>query len=410
MKYDKYFKKTNDLRMSKNISSNFHRFLLILLLFWLTVSAFYYVQDLFNPSFSIGYDEGTLHKTVKYIVCLLLSICLCFAARAWSLLLFCGVMLLIAMYYFIDGGKVETTILHILVFGTMAPFILIPKLFENRLLLIGRTVVICAAIVGIFSIIEVTLLSSLYQSAYAYRGSLRSVSTLYNPNNLGLYAGSALLLLPYMKMKNIWFFISASLIITSLVLSDSRSAIASLVLVLIYALIANPNIRKIFITLVLRHLNKIVLIGSIIFTSYAVRLIYSDSIDLEIMYRGLDFHTLILRWDSLIMFFDLVDIGIFFPDIEGVRTEYIQDSSYLAMLNAFGIIGILCILIFFKIFFSSWRNKDPALFPWKLVFIFYIISSVSVSPIISFPNNQLFFLSMGSVLIYRFNSFRRIPA
>jgi hypothetical protein len=389
--------------MSRFLTFRLRNAALALLVLWLVASAFYYAQQLFSPSFYLGYDEGTLHKVLKYFACLTLSVYFCLAARAYGLLIFCALMLLLAGYFAIDRGGLEIATLSIMVAGTMTPFILIPSLWEDRLLLIGRVIVVCGAVVGIGSVIEITVLASLFESAWASNGSIRSISTLFNPNNLGLYVGVALVLLPYMRLKTVWTALCGALLMFSLAASGSRTAWVALVVVLIYALIVSADARARLSGLLHRHLPQLLLTGIVLAGVYAIYLAFSKppEIEVQVANRGADLYTASIRWDNFVRFISHIDAGLLFPDLLGERADFIQDNFYLVAINSFGVIGILAFLAFLATHFSPWRNPNPDLFPWKLVFVFYMVSGLSGSQLNSFPNNQLFFLSMGAIWIYR---------
>lgn len=387
--------------MSRFLTFRLRNAALALLVLWLVASAFYYIQQLFSPSFYLGYDEGTLHKVLKYFVCLTLSVYFCLAARAYGLMLFCGLLLLLAGFFAIDRGSLEIATLSIMVAGTMTPFILIPALWEDRLLLIGRVIVLCGAGVGIFSIIEITVLASLFESAWASTGSIRSISTLFNPNNLGLYVGVALILLPYMRLKTLWTALCGALLTFSFVASGSRTAWVSLVIVLTCALVVSADARGRFFGLLHRHLSKLLLTGVALAAVYAIYLTFSTPPQVEVTHRGADLYTASVRWSNFLSFLNLIDGGVLIPDTLGERADLIQDNFYLVVLNSFGIVGLTAFLTVLATHFSPWRNPNPELFPWKLVFVFYMVSGLSGSQLNSFPNNQLFFLSMGALWIYR---------
>ncbi len=375
--------------------------MLALLVLWLIASAFYYVQQLFAPSFYVGFDEGMLHKAVKYIVCILLGIYFCIAARAYGLLLFSVLLLLLAGFFAIDQGTLEIATVSILVVGTMIPFILVPSLWEDRMLLIGRVIVLCGAGVGIFSIIEMTFLASLFASTWASTGSIRSISTLFNPNNLGLYVGVALVLLPYMRLKALLTALCGALLIFSLVVSGSRTAWVSLVVVMFYALFFNADARRRIFGVFDRHLILLLFTGVALVITYTIYLTFSTLPEIEVTNRGVDLYTASVRLSNFFSFLDLIDGSLLFPDTQGFRADFIQDNFYLVVLNSFGVLGLLVFLAFFAAHFSFRRKPTPEWFPWKLVFLFYMVSGLSGSQLNSFPNNQLFFLSMGAVWIYR---------
>ncbi len=386
--------------MSKLLAFRPRSVALCLLVLWMVVSSLYYTEQLFWPSFDLGYDVGVLHKALKYFACLALSAYFCLAARAYSLLLFCVLMLLLASALIIDRGALEIATLSIMVVGTMFPFILVPSLWEDCLLLIGRVIVLCGATLGVLSVVELTMLAPLFEFQWGLSGSIRSISTLFNPNNLGLYVGVSLVLLPYMQLKTLMTALCGALLMFALVVSGSRTAWVSILVVLIYALIVSAEARKQLLGLH-RHLPQILLTGVVFMIVYAIYLIFSTPPDFEITHRGADLYTVSLRWSNLLNFLNLADWGLLFPDVQGERASFIQDNFYLVVLNSFGIIGLLAFLLFLATHFSPWRNSNPNLFPWKLIFVFYMVSGLSGSQLNSFPNNQLFFMSMGAFWIYR---------
>lgn len=368
---------------------------------WLIMSAFYYIDTLFSPNFYLGYDEGVFHKILKYIVCFSFSVYLCIAARAYRVLLLSGLLILMASFFAINSGSLEVAIVSMLIAGVMLPFILIPALWEDRLLLIGRVIVLCGAVVGIFSIIELTIISSRFESYWNSTQSVRSISTLFNPNNLGLYVGAALLLLPYMRLGKIKSSLCGALLIFALVVSGSRTAWVALFIVVVYALIVSADARKRFFSIFHKNLPQTILTGVAFAIIYAIYLVFSTPPNFEAAHRGADLYTASVRLANLQSFLNLVDAGIFFPDTQGVRADFIQDNFYLVVLNSFGIVGLFFFLIFFMTHFFLWRNPKPDLFPWKLIFVFYMVSGLSGSQLNSFPNNQLFFISIGAVWVYR---------
>lgn len=373
----------------------------LLLLLWMAASAFYYAEHLFSPNFYLGYDEGTLHKTLKYIACAALSFCFCIIARAWSMLAACALLLVVAGFLMLDRGSLEIATLSIMTTATMLPFALVPALWEERLRTLGRVMVFCGAVVGVFSIVELTVLSALFEAAWGYTGAIRSVSTLFNPNNLGLYVSVCLLLLPYMKLRPLWLALCGGLLLFALVASGSRTAWVALVVVLGYEVMTNAQYRNRLGIAVRRHAREIFFIGLALAAAYTVYQLFKELPDIEVRYRGTDLYTANIRLENFLTFLDLVDASILVPDFRGVRADLIQDSFYLIVLNSFGIIGLLLLTAFLVTHFSPSRSRHPDLIPWRMIFAFYMVSGLSGSQLNSFPNNQIFFLSMGALWVYR---------
>jgi hypothetical protein len=374
---------------------------LALLMLWLVASAFYYIEHLFSPNFYLGYDEGTPHKVLKYVACAAFSVYFCFAARALGLMLFCGLMLVAAAFIILIQGSLEFSSLSILVVGTMMPFILVPALWPNRMLLLGRIVVLCGGVVGIFSVIEVTVLAALFESAWTSTGSIRSVSTLFNPNNLGLYAGLALVLLPYVQLRMLWASVCGALLLFALAASGSRTAWVALAVVVPYALATSSDARSRLAAVVYRRTPQILLTGITLASIYIIYVTFSAAPDIETVNRTSDFYTASIRLENFLSFLDNIDESLFFPDLRSPRLEYIHDNFYLVAINSFGLVGIALLISFFITHFSLRTKNNTELVPWRLVFMFFMISGLSGSQLNSFPNNQLFFLSMGSLFAYR---------
>ncbi|WP_433692499.1 hypothetical protein [Herbaspirillum seropedicae] len=379
------------------LSRRLQRIAFGLLILWLIVSAFYYIQDLFSPTFYMGYDEGRIHKALKYFICASFSVYFCIAARAYGLLLFCGVMLLFATFFTIDHGSLEIASVSLLVTSTMLPFILVPTLWRDRMQVISRVIVICGAIVGVFSIVEIAFLGPLFEAFWKSTGSIRSVSTLFNPNNLGLYVGVALLLLPYMRLKKLWNVICGLLLFFPLAASGSRTAWVGLFVVFACQLMTASNTRRRIFEFLRRNLSPLLLTGIVLIAAYQFYLSYISQFDIVVANRGTDLYTASVRLSNLNSFVARIDDSLLFPDTQSLRAEFIQDNFYLIILNSFGLTGLLVFSSFFAIYFSTRHTPAAELRPWKFAFLFYMVSGLSVSQLNSFPNNLLFFLSMGAL-------------
>lgn len=381
--------------------------MLTLLILWLIVSAFYYAEYLFAPRGQLGYDEGTTHKALKYFICLVFSAYFCLKARAYSLMLFCSAWLMLAAALTFFQGSLEIAAVSIIAASTMLPFMLIPSIWPSKILAIGRTVTLTGAVIGILSAVEVTLLSELFESAWASTGSVRSISTLLNPNNLGLYAGVALILLPFMKFGGVTTAICGSLIAFSLLASGSRTAWVSLPLTLLWAMFSNKSFRMSLFKALQRHFLKLLAAGIALALAVILYRITSAAPDIEITHRGTDLYTASIRLENFLTFVSMIDGWILYPDIQALRDSYIQDNFYLVVVNSFGLIGAVAFVTFLFTHLSPKREESTDLLPWKLVFIFFMISGLSGSQLNSFPNNQLFFLSMGAFWAYRHQLRRR---
>ncbi len=374
--------------------------LLLLLQIWILASGLYYIENLFSPNYYMGYEEGVLHKFIKYVICIFFTIAFGILSRAYSLLLIIALMMVLSVLLVLNRGSIEISALSILITASMIAFVLVPSIWETDLRGIGRVTVYVGAVVGVFSIIELTVLATLFESFWASTGSIRSASTLFNPNNLGLYAGACLILVPYLGLRLVPLSVCVILIFFAFAASGSRTAWLSLLMVVGYNFFVSKHFRSTVIRGLSRHSMRIFILvaaTALMFTSYQV---FRDSPpDIEVVHRGVDLYTASIRWSNFVSFINALDLWIMLPDFSGERSEFIQDNFYLVFLNSFGIIGVILFMSFFATHFSLRTSVNQDMIPWRLVFAFYMVSGLSGSHLNSFPNNQLFFLSMGAIFV-----------
>jgi hypothetical protein len=397
---------------SINPTSLTSKAIFLLLQVWIVASGLYYIENLFSPSYYMGYDEGTLHKTIKYAVCSVFTVAFCLLSRAYLLLIGLAVLALWSVWVVFDRGSIEISMLSILITATMFAFILVPSIWESQIRRIGLIMVYVGAVVGVFSIVELTVLATLFESIWAYNNSIRSVSTLFNPNNLGLYAGACLLILPYLRLRVLPFSVCLALIFFSFIASGSRTAWVGLLAVVAWQFATSRHFRMTAWDALRRYLARILFCVAAIALVFMVYQLLGDSApDIETVHRGVDLYTASIRWTNFLSFIDALDFWIILPDFAGVRAEFIQDNFYLVVLNSAGVLGVLLSGLLFATHFSIRDSANPDMVPWRLVFAFYMVSGLSGSHLNAFPNNQLFFLSMGAVfaLNMRFLRYQTAP-
>ena len=386
----------------------YRKALLLFFLIWIVASGLYYIDNLFSPNYHLGYEEGTLHKTIKYAICVFFTIVLCLISRAYSMLLLIFLVMLLVMLIVMDRGVIDISTLSILITATMISYALVPSIWEYDMRRIGRITVYTGAAIGVFSIIEMTILAPLFESIWASTGSIRSVSTLFNPSNLGLYSGACLLLLPFLGLRPINQFVCGGLIFYAFVMSGSRTAWVALTTVMAYQFFVSTVFRGNVIRLLRRNLFRLIVsLVALIFLFTVVSAFNSPLVEIEIVNRGADLYTASIRWDNFIRFINAIDTSLLIPDINGQRTDFVHDNFYLVILNSFGVIGLLMFFAIFSIHFSLRKSKDLDMFAWKLVFAFYMVAGLSGSQLNSFPNNQLFFLSLGAVYVLNMRFLRK---
>jgi hypothetical protein len=388
--------------MCKTMSHNPKKLAYMLLKAWLFISAIYYINNLFSPSYTIDYNEGTVHRVAKYIIWIMFTTLFCLIIRAYSFWTAISMIALVSVTLFVYSGEVELSALSLFITATAISFSLVPSIWKNEMVAIGRVVIYGGVVVGFFSLVELTVLAPLFSQIWASTESIRSVSTLYNPNNLGLYSGACLILLPFLGLSIGRCVCCGALIGVSFITSGSRTAWVALFLVACYTFITSRIFR--------RQVTKIIYTSRFILMLLLVSLVaivlsyvwlQSHHLNVETANRGLDLHTGFVRLNSYSQFISSIDVSILLPDINEERTNWIQDNFYLVMINSFGIIGLFMLFLLVTTHFSLRGACAPELRAWRYVFSFYLIAGLACSQLNSFPNNQLFFISCGSVFAFK---------
>jgi hypothetical protein len=367
---------------------------------WLVVSSLYYVEALITGNFRLDYSSGVLHKVFKYLFAGGFSILLAFALGCYRTALTAILLLSIAVgSYFINDGLISSNITFIIL-GSFLGFTLLIPMFQERLDMLIRVIVLTGVLTAVISMLEVVLLRDILREYWAQTGGIRSVSTLLNPNNLGLYQGACLILWGYSFHKHQAPMYPGPLLASALVASGSRTAVVALLATTLVALIVDRNLLSSIRSDWRRHARALVLL---VIASFAT-LIYTDNAgeaeEIVELHRGTDLHTLKLRGESAQLFFSNVDYKIIAPDIKGERAKLVQDNAYLSVINSLGL--VLTAALMYSLATRTRREihcPPHAIASFRYLVVFYLISGFANSFIDSFPNNQLFFIALGAWLI-----------
>ena len=274
---------------------------------------------------------------------------------------------------------------------------LLRVLSKNQIEKICNVLLLSGVIVSIFSMYEIFFLSHLYQEYWIRTEGMRSVSSLLNPNNCGVYIGACIVLL-FSSTRTLLFKISLGLVfLFPWILSGSRTAwvcvLATLAVIGIRNSWKNPkNALILFSTLVC-------LIFIPFWVDFAIDIINGFGYDLAS--RISDDRSSTARLDKYMEFLLNFNVDYFFPDFYNENIVLVSESSYFTYLNYLGIFG--CILFFYLVFWfykihitNCFKNRILV-----YIFLYYIFVGFFESVITSFPNNQLFFISAGSFLVFR---------
>jgi hypothetical protein len=365
---------------------------------WLFISAFYYVDTLFSGAFVLDMQEGFAHKFFKYVVCALISAYLILRSNS----LFVGgisffLFVLLTAQLLTEGAPnlFSTTVLTLF---TMLGLSCTIRLYPEATRLIAASIVWSAALVGCFSVAELTLLAEKFLGYWAATGGVRSISTMFNPNNLGLYLGAALLLLPWATQRQRTMVILAIPIVFGLVASGSRTAWVSLIICLLFLLFApraGSSLRRKIIQY--KWVLSLGVISIFVVIYLFVDVLRVIGIDNEA--RGVDLYTASIRWTNFISYIQKIDGYILLPDISDERVSLIQDNAFLVIFNTFGAIFCGIFLLIFLSLRLGPKLADNGRLAWLMLVFYYLVSGLSGSFINSFPNNQLFFIALGGAFI-----------
>lgn len=383
--------------MKGNISNK----ILILVCFWLITSSFYYFDTLVTGLRVYDIENGFFSKIIKYIICASISLSVIVISRRWSLL---GVMLslgvlLIWQLMLIDYINIFST--NIAIIFSMMGFVCIVGFYPEASKLIASSIVFSAAIVGFLSLIELTVLADNFVAHWSATGRVRSISSLFNPNNLGIYLGASILILPLAINNRFIFVVLIFPILFGLVMSGSRTAWISLSLFLIVkALMPNSGrgLRTEF-----KKFKLSFFICAYIFILFVLK---NEFFVLNEPGGSLSDASFYIRIRNFIEYLNLIGVSNLIPDFYDKRSHLVQDNFYLMYFNTFGLILILVQLLVIILGFrrvGAEGNGQESI--WLGVVIYYLIAGLAVSFINAFPNNQLFFLALGGAFVQRNFSF-----
>lgn len=375
------------------------------LFFWFFASPFYYFWNFYTGSLIIDLDEGVFHRLLKYLVAI--SICaFFFLKRGYLHLLLIYLFLSIALTCFLFLGvysyDVRTQVTLLLIFISFSGFMLFPTYMSDKELdLILDAVVISSVLVSLITFYEYFYMWPVLGDYWRATGGYRSVSTMLNPNNLGVYLGVCLLILLLHNKYSVFLrFLAVTIVAAAFVMSGSRTAVVSLVLPMFCGLLFLPDFK-----IRLNFLFFLICLG--VFS--IVSLFFVLHVDWLPSGRYFDMKTAIIRLDKYFSYLYLFDFSYIVPDFTSERSYYVSESSYFYFINTFGVIFsfflILVYLIFFRLNngFLSFNGPRRVL---TFVVLYYIVCFLFENMIASFPNNQLFFFALGVILLPRRIGFR----
>lgn len=354
-----------------------------LFLFWLIVSSVYYLENLFTGDV-LGVREVSFFSLIlKYMVCLIFSI---YAFRENPLYVFTTFVVLIACVALFLGSSSDNVGYVVVMMVILSCFFGMPAffsrvLFEHEATVI-RVLIFSGFLVSLLSIYQYLFLQNIYFDYWRKIGAVRLNSSLLNPNNMGVFVSACFLLLLVSIEAFVVKLMLAPFFIFSIVMSGSRTAILAFLVVFIVSKAS---------TFCVTYLKSVVFLFCSVVVFILTLFFYYKGYG-EV--RAFDFSSDGGRLSMQMDFISGFDLSYFYPDFHSERYLLIQESSYLMLLNSIGVIGILFLLLFFVVFYRV-EVKDTK---FKTLFYYYIIVLFMSNFLNSYPNNLLFFISLGCLI------------
>jgi len=365
-------------------------FVFCLFLVWLVISSVYYIEQLLSGDIVASYEDSILSKAAKYLI--VLSFSLLFLIRAGSVIaplliaMLLGVVFIWYVFnpkyiYLFDGYVVILTMVGLCSVLGNATYGMIVRL--------SKVVVFTGVLVSFIAVLEVSFLSNLYASHWEATGGVRAVSTLLNPNNLGVYLGACLILCLAIPGSVLGKTLSVIVIMIGMYLSGSRTAWLAFVVVFSLWSLRFCMGRAI-------NTSRLVFVFLAVFVGVTLALVLSSqAVEVE---RLQDFTSANIRLEKYSIYLNGFGVDYLIPDLEGVRLYLVSESSYFLLINAFGLIGLACVAVLVFLLYGFRVTWIP-FFPY--VVLYYVVVGLFENMVNSFPNNQLFLLSLGSIFCLR---------
>ncbi len=375
-------------------------FSVTMLYLWVFISPFYYFGNFFTGNLIVPPGEDFIHRLFKYVVAI--SICIFFFLRRPSLnvvylYLFFSVVLLFFIFLGFEGVDTSIQVALLLVFISFSGFIFLPSyMTDAQLVLILNVVVISSIFVSLISFYEYFFMWPVLGDYWNATGGYRSVSTMLNPNNLGVYLGVSLLILFLHKGFSVfWRVLAIVIILAALLMSGSRTAVVSILVPVFLGFVfsSGGKVRVGFL---------IAFIFASIFLLFFIA--YFLTSDLMLSGRYLSSETAMIRLDKYFAYISMVDFSYVIPDFNFTRSFFVSENSYFYMLNTFGVaLTVVVVVCYLTIFRINWRftSESGVRRILALIVLYYIICFLFENMISSFPNNQFFFFALGAILLPR---------
>ena len=346
-----------------------HNALIRVLVLWFFVSASYYAGNFISGDVLADRRPNLGHQAFKYIVIVAISFVIVFLAKSRIfLLLYLYLFLVLGFLLFIQyfGVNVVYAInFHIMFTSFVGLIFIFSKLDSADLKKIIICIVFSGILVSFISYYEYLFMEPVLGDYWRNTGGYRSISTLLNPNNLGMYLGATILLLLKSKAMSGYKPIILIILLSSLLMSGSRTAVVALVFVVIVTSIFSSS----------GSINLKNLIGWLVAMGGGVMFLLFNQWDAP--ERMVNMETATIRVNKYADYILSVDASYLLPDFNGVRIDAVSENAYFYLLNAFGLLFFLFSVFVLSVFFQVRDFGERSLegLAFKSVFLYYLIAS-----------------------------------
>lgn len=369
---------------------------------WLCLSPFYYADALFFGAVSRPVSAMPIFQLLKYAASYFFTTYLLLSQGRVGSFVFQSFFFFLAIILINFTDSISLFCINLLILGSFYGWIFFCTHRTFSFHFFTELLVWTASVAGLLSVVELYSLYDVHVGFWQQTDGIRSISTLLNPNNSGLYFGAALLVC---LIKCYKFSLSKVLlmipIMFGLLASRSRTAWLSLLLTLLIFLFSPKVLGRIY-RFFRNKPSQLVAVLAILFCSGFVVLYGTFVIRVQPTYGTLSAFSAIARVNNIEGFVNSLGISAFLPDFYDQRVHFIQDSFYLVFVNTAGLFLSAITLVFLLVFFlrpwQEYLGRTPENDIITPLLLYYLIAGLSVSFFNSFPNNQLFFIILGCYL------------
>ena len=172
--------------------------LFIFFLTWIFTSAFYYAPNLVSGDVLSNRNTNLEHKALKYVIALIISfgfLAIYKSKKAIYLYLLFSLNATLLAFFHLSDYDVTTGFDITIVAISFLGFSLIgSRLTDENTKILLHTITASCLLISPISFIEYLFFEPILGDYWENTGGFRSISTLLNPNNFGIYLGAGMII------------------------------------------------------------------------------------------------------------------------------------------------------------------------------------------------------------------------